>query len=76
MVLNRELKTYADRFQDLLAHEGKFVLIHEGDIAGFFDTYADAVQAGYERYDLQPFLVKQVQAVEQAQFISAGPCQS
>ena len=75
VVLDRELKTYADRLPDLLAHEGKFVLIQEGDVAGFFDAYADAVQAGYERYGLRPFLVKQVQAVEQVQFISAGPCQ-
>jgi hypothetical protein len=74
MALERELKTYEEKLPDLLLHEGKFVLIHSAEVAGFFDTYADAIQAGYERYALKPFLVKQVQAVEQVQFIFIDPC--
>jgi hypothetical protein len=74
MVLVRELRTYEEKLPDLLAHVGKFVLIHDDHVAGFFDTYADAVQAGYQRFELKPFLVKQVQEVEQVQFIFVDPC--
>jgi hypothetical protein len=74
MVLEKEIKTYADKLPELLAHQGKFVVINDGEVAGFFDTYADAVQAGYDRFQLKPFLVKQVQEVEQAQFTSTSPC--
>lgn len=75
MPLETELRTYASKLPELLAHEGKFVLIHDEQVAGFFDTYADAVQAGYERFELKPFLVKQVAAIEEVQFITVGaPC--
>lgn len=74
MALERELKSYEQRLPELLDQEGKFVLIHEDQISGFFDTYADAVQAGYERFALSPFLVKQVARVEQVHFITASPC--
>jgi len=33
----------------LLANEGKFVLIHGEEIAGVFDTYHDALKIGYAR---------------------------
>jgi len=70
MALEREIQTYQKELQNLLQHEGKFVLIHESDIAGFFETYEDAIKAGYEKYGLQPFLVKRVQAVEQIQYFT------
>src|SRR5690348_5731013 len=72
-LLEKDLKTYQKKLPELLAHEGQFVLIHEGEVAGFFDTYPDAVQAGYERFELRPFLVKQVRAVEQVQFLLVDP---
>jgi hypothetical protein len=74
MVLEKEIETYHSKLPELLAHQGKFVVIHEGDVIGFFDTYADAVQAGYDKCGLESFLVKQVQEVEQVQFITASPC--
>jgi hypothetical protein len=75
MPLETETQTYEKRLLELLAHEGKFVLLHETDVSGFFDTYADALQAGYERFALEPFMIKQVAATEQTQFITIGaPC--
>jgi hypothetical protein len=70
MALERELKTFEDQLPHLLANEGKFVLIQGDQIAGFFDTYADAIQAGYEKFELTAFLVKQIQAVEVVQFVA------
>jgi hypothetical protein len=39
--------------------EGKFALVHDGQVVGTFDTYADALSEGYRFFKLEPFLVKQ-----------------
>lgn len=70
MALEKELETYRDRLPSLLAEEGKFALIRGGEVVGTFDTYADALTEGYKLFKLDPFLVKQIQAVEQAHFIA------
>jgi hypothetical protein len=70
MALEKELGTYRRELEKLLAHEGKFVLIHGDEIGGFWDTYEDALKDGYSRYGLEPFLVKQVEAVERVQFFT------
>ncbi len=78
VALEKELATYQSKLQELLAHEGKYVLIHGDEVAGFWDTYEDALQVGYQRFQLAPFLVKRIQAVEQIQFFSRdiSPCHS
>lgn len=65
-----ERRTYEEHLPELLASVGKFVLILGGEIDGPFDTYAAALEAGYERHGVQPFLVKQVTAVEPIQYFS------
>jgi hypothetical protein len=70
MALEKELETYHRELPNMLTNEGKYVLIHEDDVAGFWDTYEDALQAGYERFGLKPFLVKRVQAVETVQYFT------
>lgn len=76
MALEKELDTYKSKLSELTASEGKFVLIHESQISGIFDTYADAIKEGYEKFGLKPFLVKQIQVIERVQFVSrfADPC--
>jgi hypothetical protein len=79
MALEKEIKTFNDALPGLLSsNEGKYVVIHDGEVAGSYDAYADALKAGYERYKLNPFLVKQVRAVEQIQFITrdVAPCRT
>jgi hypothetical protein len=77
--LQMEQETY-ERLRDrLLAEsEGKFVLIHEDEVAGAWDTYEDALQAGYQKYGLQQFMVKQLQGVEAVLSFSRDvfPCRS
>jgi len=60
MALERELQTYKNRLTELLAHEGKFVLIRGDEVAGTWDTYEDALRAGYDKFGLNPFLVKRI----------------
>jgi len=72
--LETELKTYEEKKRSLLGDEGKFVLIHGEELAGVWDTYEDALKAGYEKYGVTPFLVKQIQGTERVQFFTRNLC--
>src|SRR5437660_11909922 len=70
MALEKELQTYNAKLAELREHEGKFVLIHGSDIVDYFSTYDDAIKEGYQKFGLEPFLVKQIQSLEQVQLVS------
>lgn len=72
--LQVELETYEKHRDSLLGKEGKYVLIHGAEIAGLWDTYEDAIQAGYQKFGLGPFLVKQIQGIERVQFFTRELC--
>jgi hypothetical protein len=70
MALEKELAVYKDKLPELKAQEGKFVLIHGDEVVDVYGTYEDAVKAGYDQFGLTPFLVKQIHAIEQVQFVT------
>ncbi len=70
MSLDREIETYKAKLPELLLEEGKFALIHGVDLVGVYFAYEDAIKQGYEKFGLEPFLVKQILCSEQVQFIS------
>ena len=71
MPLDSELATYAEKQDELEAHQGKFVLVHGDCIVEIFDTYADAISHGYRLYGVrEPFLVKRIEIPETAQTIT------
>jgi hypothetical protein len=76
MALEKELATYKNKLPELKEYEGKFVLVHGEEVIDTFTSYEDAIKEGYKRFRLEPFLVKQIHSVEQAQFISrfVNPC--
>jgi hypothetical protein len=77
MALEKELAVFNQKLPEFKAeHQGKFVLIHGDRVVEFFSSYEDAIKVGYARFKLEPFLVKQIQALEQVQFVSrfADPC--
>lgn len=77
MALEKELETYKQKLPELKADEGKFVLIHGTEIVRTFSTYEDAMKEAYASYGPNgSFLVKQIQGIEQAHFISRffEPC--
>lgn len=76
MALEKELETFQRELPTLSASAGKYVLISGGEIAGLFGAYEDALKAGYEKYGLEPFLVKQIEAVERVQYFTRPltPC--
>lgn len=62
--LEKELEKYRKILPTLTNEEGRYALIADEDVLGFFDTYADAIEAGYRERGLKPFLVKQIAALE------------
>lgn len=70
MALEKEIETYKAKLSHLLTDEGKFVLIQGEEVIGIFGTYEDALKEGYDKFDLSPFLVRKIQAVEQVQYIT------
>lgn len=70
MALEREMATYRERLSEWSDHEGEFVLIHKDHVVGTFTNYVDAIEAGYGRFLLDPFLVKQIELVEQATVVT------
>lgn len=67
-VLDVELKTYEQNRDQLLGTaEDKFVLIHNCQIVGIYDSKMDAIAMGYQQFGNVPFLVKQIVKVETPQ---------
>jgi hypothetical protein len=64
MALEKELATYREKLPTWNDKEGKYVLIHGDTVVDFFAAYEDALKAGYQKFQLEPFLVKQVNATE------------
>ncbi len=62
--LDKELKTFNNLLPSLMVDEGRFALIADEELLGIFDTYGDALSAGYEKRGLEPFLVKQIATFE------------
>lgn len=60
-VLDVEWETFERHREELVGQsEGKYVLIHEDQILGVFESQQDAISQGYERLGNVPFLVKQI----------------
>lgn len=71
MVLAAEQEAYDRHLPDSLKHDdSKFVLTKGDEVQGFCDTDEDALQARYQAFDLQPFMVKKVSSYEQFQCIT------
>jgi len=75
--LEKELQTYNQNLHNLLADEGKYVVIYGENIDGIFESYADALKSGYEKFGVVPFLVKKISATEQVSYFTRDlgtPC--
>jgi hypothetical protein len=70
MALEKELETFKNKLPELKDSEGKFALVHGDEFVDVYTSYEDAIKEGYAKFKLEPFLVKQIHAIEQVQFIS------
>lgn len=60
MALEKEMETFEKNKDELLRHEGKFVLIHGSNVVDFFCSWEDAIKAGYQKFGLETFMVRRV----------------
>lgn len=76
MALEREIEVYRKNLPELLAHKGRFVVIHHEDVVGIFDGFEDALRAGYEQWLNEPFLVRRISDTEKVFTVSRNlhPC--
>lgn len=70
MALETELETLKRELPNLLAEEGKYVVVAGDKIIGVYAAYEDALAVGYEKCGLKPFMVKKIQAIEQVQYFT------
>ena len=60
--LNAEFQIFESRRKEWLQdHEGQYVVMYNGRVAGFFDEYADGLRAGITNFGVSSeFLVQRV----------------
>jgi hypothetical protein len=71
--LETEMGTFRRELPGLLAdpaNRGRFVLIQGGLVAGLFPTFDAGLEAGYDRFGLEPFMVKEVTDREKPLYFS------
>jgi hypothetical protein len=70
-LLAKETKVFQDhRWEWLRDHAGAFVAIQDDEVAGFFDSYADAFTAGLRRFGgSRSFLIQQVSQTDPVYFV-------
>ncbi len=69
-VLDREWETFQANLPALLEKEaGRYVLIHGDQVAGVWNTNQEALEEGYRRFLLEPFLVQHIVADEKPIFV-------
>jgi hypothetical protein len=66
MPLEKELETFNKLKDELLkSYKDKFALIHGEEFVGAFDTPDAAYQAGINKFEKKPFLVKRIAEQEE-----------
>jgi hypothetical protein len=70
-VLDEEQKTFEEHLPELLGTAaGKWVLIHDREVLGTFESRRDAINQGFRTLGNVPFLVKEVTAVDLPEYVS------
>ena len=78
--LATELETFHRELPRLLddGEAGRFAVLKGAQVVSTWDTYRDAIQYGYEKFGVEPFLVQPIDTryeVELAQFFGPVPIQ-
>ncbi len=72
MSLEHEQAVFQRELPRLLAEgeQGRFALIHGAEVDSTWDSRRDALQAGHQRFGLEPFFIRQISAVEKVHIIT------
>ena len=61
MPLETEIRAYDSRIDELrLHHNRKWVVFHEEEFVGAFDTLDNAAEEAFRRFGYGPYLIRQV----------------
>ena len=69
-MLEHEISTFNAKLPELLANDGKFVLIKGDKVEGIYDTYADGLRAAYGKFPEGKFLLKRIAPAESVSFFT------
>jgi hypothetical protein len=80
MTSQQEWDAFKQKLPQLLANPdnwGKFALIHGGQVADLFSSQEEGLNAGYDRFGLEPFLVQEITGISKPKYFSHNvkPCQ-
>jgi hypothetical protein len=65
MALETEIGAFRRELPNMLSeHDGQFALVHGDLVDSFYITEDEAYEAGCQRFGLDPFLVRRVEASE------------
>jgi hypothetical protein len=73
VALEKEMDTFLRELPRLLAdplYNGMFALIRGDEIVNAYSSFETALAAGYDRFGLEPFLIKEVVEHEQPKYFS------
>ncbi len=73
MALEQELETFSRELPALLANPDnreKYALVFKDNVEGIYSSQDDALAAGYDRFGIEPFLVKIVTEHEKPIYFS------
>jgi hypothetical protein len=72
MALEQELATFQRELPRLLneGKEGRFALVHGDTVDSDWETRERALEAGYDRFGLEPFMIREITEHEQPKVFS------
>jgi hypothetical protein len=70
MSFEKESAVYDAHLIDWLEHEGKYLVIRGEEISGPYETLDEALEIGYAKYALEPFMVKPIHKAEPIHYFS------
>jgi hypothetical protein len=73
MALEHEMEVFARQLPELLGDPGnrdKYALVHGDAVDSIWPSMDEAIEAGYNRFGLSPFLVKEITDDEKPKFFS------
>jgi hypothetical protein len=73
VALEKELETFRRELPTLLndpANRGRFALVCGDSVVGLYPTFDTALSEGYDKFGLDPFLVKEVTDHEEPRYFS------
>ena len=70
--LDEQIAVYQSMRDDLeREHMGKWVVVHGGVVAGYFETHWDAAEAAVQRFGDGPYLIREIGAPDALQIPAA-----